>query len=52
MQIVQKWKKVIGCPLSSMEELHSSRRLLKAQTILKDPSHQDILYLRVDGAGY
>ncbi len=50
MQILQKWKKVIF--LSSMEELHSSRRLLKAQTILKDPSHQDILYLRVDGTGY
>uniref|UniRef100_A0A671LVB9 RNA helicase n=1 Tax=Sinocyclocheilus anshuiensis TaxID=1608454 RepID=A0A671LVB9_9TELE len=32
-------QKVIGCPLPSMEELHSSRCLLKAQKILKDPSH-------------
>ncbi len=38
-RIITTAQKIIGCPLPSMEELHSSRCLLKAQKILKDPSH-------------
>ncbi len=32
-------QKIVGCPLPSLEELHSSRCLKKAQNILQDSSH-------------
>ncbi len=38
-RIITTAQKIIGCPLPSMEELHCSCCLLKAQNILKDPSH-------------
>ncbi|MCJ8733028.1 hypothetical protein PDJAM_G00218310, partial [Pangasius djambal] len=32
-------QKIVGCPLPTLENLHSSRCLKKAQNIVKDTSH-------------
>ncbi len=53
-RIITTAQKVIGCPLPSMEELNSSCCLLKAQKILKDPSHpgQSLFELLPSGRRY
>ncbi len=51
-RIITTAQKVIGCPLPSMEELNSSSCLLKAQKILKDPSHPGHSLFATSGRRY
>lgn len=38
-RVIKTAQKIVGCPLPTLEELHSSRCLKKAQNIIKDTSH-------------
>ncbi|KAF7657317.1 hypothetical protein LDENG_00028710, partial [Lucifuga dentata] len=38
-RVITTSQKIIGCPLSSLEDLYSSSCLKKAQSIIKDPFH-------------
>ncbi|KAL0199254.1 hypothetical protein M9458_007794, partial [Cirrhinus mrigala] len=38
-RVINTAQKIVGCPLPSLEDLHSSRCLKKAQNIIKDTSH-------------
>ncbi len=38
-RVINTAQKIIGCPLLTLEELHSSRCLKKGQNITKDTSH-------------
>ena len=37
--VINTAQKIVGCPLPSLEELHSSHCLKKAQNIIKDTHH-------------
>ena len=38
-RVVRSAQRITGCPLPSLEELHTQRCLNKAKRILKDPTH-------------
>ncbi|KAK3556718.1 hypothetical protein QTP70_015089, partial [Hemibagrus guttatus] len=38
-RVINMAQKIVGCPLPTLEELHSSHCIKKAQSILKDTSH-------------
>lgn len=49
-RVIRTAEKIIGCPLTTLEDLHSSRCLKRAYRIIKDSSHLGSLcYYQADG---
>ena len=38
-RVINTAQEIVGCPLTTLEELYNSRRLKKTQSIIKDTSH-------------
>ena len=50
--VINTTQKIAGCPLPTLEELHSSRCLKKAQNIINDTQHHSMFELMPSGRQY